>query len=121
MARAKSVEPSDAPARVTAHLLARLEDSLHDFRESWGRRRGRVAMPVPFTGYGGVGWVRVLARVLLVKADAPQAGRSTYVRGWRSFVSVPVRDIEVTTTAGDRRHIVRADRGGVLDVRVEAD
>jgi phosphatidate phosphatase APP1 len=59
--------------------------------------------------------------VLLVRADAPRAGRFTNIRGWRSFVSVPVRDIEVTITAGGRRHVVRADRGGVVDVRVEAE
>ena len=56
-----------------------------------------------------------------LRRDAPEADRFTNIRGWRSFISVPVRDSEVVVTAGTRRHVVRADRGGVLDVRVEAD
>jgi phosphatidate phosphatase APP1 len=119
--REKIVAPADDARRTIPHLAARIEDSFHAFRERRGRRRGRVPTVIPFTGYGGAGWVRVLGRVVLTKPDAPQAGRFTNIRGWRSFISVPVRDAEVVVTAGRHRHVVRADRGGVLDVRVEAD
>jgi phosphatidate phosphatase APP1 len=119
--REKSVAPADDGRVAIPHLPARIEDALHAFRERRGRRRGRVATVIPFTGYGGDGWVRVLGRVVLAKPDAPKADRFTNLRGWRSFTSVPVRDAEVAVTAGSRRHVVRADRGGVLDVRVDAD
>ena len=76
---------------------------------------------VPFIGYGGTGWVRVLGRVLLSKPGIPPADRFTNIRGWRSFTSVSVRDAEVTVVAGSRVTRIRADRGGVLDGRVDAD
>jgi len=119
--REKSVVPAEDGQGAIPHLPARIEDVLHAFRERRGRRRGLIATVIPFTGYGGDGWVRVLGRVVLAKRDAPQADRFTNLRGWRSFISVPVRDAEVAVVAGTRRHVVRADRGGVLDVRVEAD
>jgi phosphatidate phosphatase APP1 len=112
--------PADSVAGATLHLAARIEDAVHAFREARGRRKGRLATVIPFTGYGGTGWVRVLGRVVLVRRDAPRADRFTNLRGWRSFTNVPVRDAEVTVEAGGRRHVVRADRGGVLDARVEA-
>jgi len=121
VSRERSVVSADGEGVAAPHLPARIEDAFHAFREKRGRRRGRVPTVIPFTGYGGDGWVRVLGRVLLLRHDAPEADRFTNIRGWRSFLSVPVRDSEVVVTAGSRRHVVRADRGGVLDVRVEAD
>ncbi len=76
---------------------------------------------VPFIGYGGARWVRVLGRVILRKPGVPPAERLTNVRGWRSFTSVTVRNAEVTVDAGSRRSRIHADRGGVLDGRVTAD
>jgi phosphatidate phosphatase APP1 len=102
------------------HLPARLEDAFHAFRERRGRRRGLVPTIVPFTGYGGEDWIRVLGRVVLRHPGVPPADRFTNIRGWRSFTSIPVRDAEVTVHAGGRDSTARADRGGVLDARVEA-
>lgn len=59
----------------------------------------------------------MLCRVLLVRPDVekPTAAR---IRGWRSFVSIPVADSRVTITAGDQQFVVQADRGGVVDVDI---
>jgi phosphatidate phosphatase APP1 len=105
-------------SRPFHHWAARLEDRFHRFRERRGRRRGLVPTIVPFVGYGGDGWARVLGRVVLRK---PGLDRYRSIRGWRSFTSVPVRDAEVVVTAGGRTTTVRSDRGGLIDARVEAD
>jgi len=102
-------------------FAARLEDAVQGFRERRGRRRGRIPTVVPFVGYGGPGWVRVLARVVLRKPGDLSSDRLEGIRGWRSFLSVPVRDTEVVVESGGVRHAVRADRGGVIDARLEFD
>lgn len=98
-----------------------MEDAYHEWRERRGRKRGMKTTIVPYTGYGSPGWVRVFCRVVLAKGDEPARQRAAKVRGWRSFFSVPVDNIEVTIIANDGEHRVRADRGGVVDARVEAD
>jgi phosphatidate phosphatase APP1 len=100
-------------------LVTRIDDGIHRVRADWGRRAGRVPTVVPFVGYGGDGWIRVLGRVVLRKPGLAPADRFTSVRGWRSFTSIPVRDAVVTVTADDAYGLVRADRGGVIDARFE--
>lgn len=104
------------------HWFARLEHRLHVWRERRARRRGRSATAVPFQGYGGSGWVRVVGRVLIVPRT-PRRGRDEKagVRGWRSFVSIPVGFASVQIDVGGRVHTVIADRGGVIDTVIEAD
>lgn len=102
------------------HVGARIEDAIRGFRERRGRRRGLVPTVVPYVGYGGAGWIRVLGRVVLSTPGTPPADRLTNLRGWRSFTSVAVSDIAVTVTAGGSTGVVRADRGGILDERFEA-
>jgi phosphatidate phosphatase APP1 len=95
---------------------------LHAFRAKRARKRGLLPTVVPFSGYGGGDWIRVLGRVLLVRpvrAGATEKPRSRSVRGWRSFTSVPAGDVDVTVTAGGNDYQVRADRGGVIDTRLE--
>ena len=79
-------------------------------------------MPVviPYSGYGGDGWIRVLCRVLLVRPPKNRKTRAT-IRGWRSFVSIPVADSAVTVRAGDQEFVVHADRGGVVDVDLSVE
>ncbi len=89
-------------------------------RERQGRRRGLKPVVIPYSGYGGNGWIRVLCRVLLVRPDSSTRAPAT-IRGWRSFVSIPVADSPVTITAGGREYLVHADRGGVVDVDVIVD
>ncbi len=108
----------DTPPRL--HLAARIEDAVHGFRERRGRRRGLVPTIIPFPGYGGDGWLRVLGRVVLVRPGRRAPDRFTSIRGWRSFTSIPVRDAEIRVRVDGAEHVIRADRGGVVDARVEA-
>jgi phosphatidate phosphatase APP1 len=110
------------PVTTPVHLAARIEDAVQRFRESWGRRRGLVPTIVPFTGYGGSGWVRVLGRVVLRRpeiADGASKDRLTSIRGWRSFTSVHVANAKVSVAVGHAKRAISADRGGVLDARIE--
>ncbi len=104
-------------ATVVLGPWARLEDSVQEFREQRARRRGKRPTVIPYTGYGSPGWIRVLGRVLLTRET--RAKRPS-VRGWRSFTSVPVNDIDVVVSVDGEEHHVRADRGGVVDARVES-
>ncbi len=104
------------------HWFARLEHRIHVWRERRARRRGRSATAVPFPGYGGAGWVRVVGRVLIVPPvrSGSRADRAA-VRGWRAFVSIPVGFATVRVEIGGRTHDVVADRGGVIDTVIDAD
>jgi phosphatidate phosphatase APP1 len=105
-------------AGVILGRAARIEDAIQEFREQRARKRGLQPTVIPYAGYGGAGWVRVLGRVLLTReASSPRPN----VRGWRSFTSVAVNDVNVVITIGKTEHRVHADRGGVIDVRVKSD
>lgn len=96
--------------------LARLEYRFHSWRERRGRARGHRPTVMPFPGYAGDDWVRVLGRVLIVPpTPVTRSGEYASVRGWRSFASVPVGYAQVTVTIGGVAHEVVADRGGVID------
>lgn len=110
--------PTSRPERI--HWFARLEHRFHAWRERRARRRGRTATVVPFPGYGGPGWIRVVGRVLILPTTR-KGGKDASVRGWRSFVGIPVSFAAVTITVAGRAHEVTADRGGVIDCRIEAD
>ena len=112
-----------APAAVEPllHRAARIENSVHRFREKRARKRGLRPTIVPYTGYGSSGWVRVLSRVLLTRTGTLDGADRANVRGWRSFTSVPVEHAVVEVTIGGRTQTVTTDRGGVLDVRLESD
>lgn len=111
---------SEDKARI--HWFARLEHRLHIWREKRARRKGRNATVLPFAGYGGSGWVRVVGRVLIVPPRRQtETGEYASVRGWRSFVGIPVSFASVSVTISGRTHEVIADRGGVVDTVIEAD
>src|SRR3954470_18971048 len=103
------------------HRAARIEDAFHRWRERRGRKRGLVPTIVPYTAYGSTSWVRVLCRVVLRPPDAAAPQRAEKVRGWRSFFSIPVLAAPIPVVAGTGTHVVTADRGGVVDTRVDAD
>lgn len=121
MADSPPAAPATTAASRAKHIGARIEDGIRAWRERRGRRRGLVPTVVPYVGYGGEGWIRVLGRVVLSKPGIARADRLTNLRGWRSFTSVAVSDVTVTVTAGAVTGVIRSDRGGVLDERVEAD
>lgn len=107
--------------REKIHWIAKLEGRFHGFRERLARRAGRKPTVVPFAGYGGEDWVRVLGRVLIVppRKDGPD-GEPASVRGWRSFLGIPVGFAPVAVTIGGVTHDVVTDRGGVVDVVLPA-
>lgn len=102
------------------HRAARVEDAVYGFIEPRLRQRGWRDAIVPYTGYGGPSWVRVMARLLL-RRPGPQSERVRAVRGWRSFGTLPVTVEVVTIDVGDQQHEVRTDRGGNIDAIVKAD
>jgi phosphatidate phosphatase APP1 len=101
------------------HRAARVEDAVHEFVEPRLRQRGWRDTIVPYTGYGTSSWVRVMARLLLRRPERKPEGVHA-VRGWRSFATLPVTDEPVVIDVGDRQHEARTDRGGYIDVVVEA-
>jgi phosphatidate phosphatase APP1 len=104
------------------HRAARIEDAVHSVVQPRLRERGWRATIIPYTGYGGPDWVRVLARVLLTRPPAGPDGRPRdKVRGWRRFATLPVRNASVTVEVAGRRHEVRADRSGYVDCVVEGE
>jgi phosphatidate phosphatase APP1 len=112
---------SAASPRKRILLLARLERGLHAWRERRARRRGLKPSVTGYPGYGGEDWVRVLGRVLIAPpVRNPQPGEYASVRGWRSFVAVPVGFARVRVTIDGVDHDVIADRGGVIDRRLPA-
>ncbi|GAB3598944.1 App1 family protein [Microbacterium tumbae] len=114
--------PDHAAPQARIHWFARLENRLHVWREKRARKRGRTASVLPFPGYGGAGWVRIVGRVLILPPQRRRSGRQdASVRGWRSFVSIPVSFANVQVTIGGRTREVVADRGGVVDTVVQAD
>ena len=113
--------PAPAGVEPLLHRAARIENSVHRFREKRARKRGLLPTVVPYTGYGSPGWARVLSRVLLTRKGTLEGIDRANVRGWRSFTSVPVEKARVDVVLGGRTHHLTTDRGGVLDVRVEVD
>lgn len=111
---------SHLPAIAKLHLGARIDDAIHNFRELIARKKGHVPTVVPYTGYGGTEWVRVMCRVLLDKPLRPAEKSSRKVRGWRSFATVPLDNTEVTITVGGAEYTVTTDRGGLVDTVVPA-
>jgi phosphatidate phosphatase APP1 len=126
---------SSHPAAVSrAHPAARLEDAFDRRVAARLRARGWTVRIEPYAGYGGPGWVRLLARTLLaapgVRArDLPGAGGSAQVgstpantlRGWRSFATAQVAGAPLVARVGSLVHHVNTDRGGYLDVVVPSD
>jgi phosphatidate phosphatase APP1 len=121
MAKTRKTSAGASGAEPILHFAARLEDSVHVFREKRARKRGHTPTVIPYTGYGAPGWVRVLCRVLLTKPSLGDDVRYKKIRGWRSFTSVPVNDIAVTIAVGGVEQRVMADRGGVVDTVVQVD
>jgi len=105
---------------ASLHRAARVEDAVHEFLEPRLRQRGWRDTIIPYTGYGTSSWVRVMARLLLRRPEQ-RPERVHAVRGWRSFATLPVADETVVIDVGDRQHETRTDRGGYIDVVVEAD
>lgn len=113
---------------IVLHRAARIEDAFHEFRARRARKRGHLSTVVPYAGYGMPTWARVLGRVVLVpeprpgsRAERKYRKREESVRGWRSFISVPVNDVDVEVEIDGVTHLVHPDRGGVIDEVIPVD
>ncbi|GAA1340288.1 App1 family protein [Arthrobacter roseus] len=105
------------------HLAVRLESALQAWQIRRSLAKGYVRTVLPYTGYGSTSWIRVLGRVVLsksVRKDGPEALKTLRegIRGWRNFMSPPIRYATVTVEVAGETHRVSADRGGVIDVRI---
>ena len=112
-------KPSPAVEQAVGRAM-RVDDAVRELREGRARRRGRIPIVIPYTGYGSTSWVRVLGRVLITTQSPSETPQESF-RGWRSFTGIPVEGAAVRVTIGDIVHHVVADKGGVIDVRVEAE
>ncbi|WP_370544974.1 App1 family protein [Herbiconiux sp. VKM Ac-1786] len=120
--------PEKRLAAPRLHRAARIDDAIHGFRVRWARRRGHLPTVIPYAGYGSPTRIRVLGRVVLAKQPKPGSRaakklqkREDRVRGWRSFTSVPLGDVDVLIEVEGIRRTVRADRGGVVDASVDVE
>jgi phosphatidate phosphatase APP1 len=117
--------PAARPTRselavVRLHRAARVEDAVHEVVIRRLRQRGWQPVITAYTGYGGPGWARVMARVVLTSKNQVRK-RLEKVRGWRSFTSSPVNHAPVLIQIGEHVHETHTDRSGYVDVRVEGD
>lgn len=101
------------------HRAARVENAVTAALDKRLRGSGFTPRVVPFTGYGGPGWARILARVVLVPPGSPRAGHD--FRGWRRFAISSASEVEVRCELGGSERVLVSDRDGYLDVRVELD
>jgi len=104
------------------HRAAQLDDAVNRYRAKRARAKGFLPTVVAYAGYGTPSWARVLGRVMLAKEPravarpgAASRKREESVRGWRSFTSVPISDVPVIAEIGGVEHVLRPDRGGVID------
>ncbi|MHA7268690.1 App1 family protein [Arthrobacter sp. HLT1-20] len=105
------------PALALLSSVMHVAGVVHGVRTRIANVTGSVPTIVAYPGYGSTSWVRILARVVLMKK--PGAANDT-VRGWRAFTSVPIRHSEVEVEVGGFVHTVRADSGGLVDVVLDA-
>lgn len=112
------------PGSERPHLAGMVEDRLNLGLAALLSRRGWRHRIVPHTGYGGSGFLRVFARVLLVPPsyDPTQGEALLRRRGWRNFLTAEAVEALVTVTiageTGETEHEVRTDRSGNLDARL---
>ena len=87
--------------------------------------RGWRPLVIGHTGYGGPGFLRILARVLL--APRPDGDRPPHQermdsqlerRGWRNFVTAEALGAPVTIEVAGETVRTRADHSGNLDLRI---
>lgn len=104
--------------RKRVHRAARIEDWIQRRRQRRAVRAGRVPTIVGFTSYGSTEWVRVLCRVVYLPESKKRKAQADRVRGWRSFTSVAVSDVEVRVRINGTDVRLNADRGGVVDAKI---
>ena len=102
-------------------LVAKMEDTAERVIARQLRKRGWTATAYPYSAYGGPQRVRVVARVLLTRAEKKKTTRR-YRRlppGLKPFLSAEVPRARVTVTIGEVTCQVTADREGHVDAAVD--
>lgn len=115
--REGSAPVAEAAASARLSTVMHVADAIRAIRTRVADATGSVPTIVTYPGYGGTGWVRILARVVLLRKPGTTNGT---LRGWRAFTSVPIRNTEVELEVGGVIHTVRADPGGLVDVVLDA-
>jgi len=122
---------------------ARLERALEKHIGRLLLRRGWVPTPVAYMSYGrsrwdgagdwppsaspdpadGTGWVRILARVLLLPGGprSNDASAVARLRGWRAFFTIASPDTAVSVRVDGQSHELRTRGDGYLDEVVSVD
>jgi len=107
------------------HRAGAAEDRWNRWVDGRLRARGWQHLVLPYVGYAGPDFVRVLARVVLapLTSEERSAGEQwreaqQYRRGWRNFFTAEVPDVAVTVVVGGVAHTVRTDRSGNVDARL---
>lgn len=114
------------------HIAAVMENAVNTRVERLLRHRGWTERLIGYTGYGTAARVRVLARVVLSRAEHPEdvivsvaASKAEQVeaevltlRGWRAFVTAPALSAPVRVTLGEAQAETVTDRGGYVDTVV---
>lgn len=126
MRQGGGVRTKDGPTRRGPSIAASIEARLERRAAFWLARGGWRPTPLVFDSYGraatkgGPGWVRVIARVLVMPPTNRRSaeGRS---RGWRRYISVSAPDLAVRIRVGGKVHRTRTEPGGYLDVRLAVD
>ena len=103
------------------HRAARVDRAFVRWRARRAREAGFRPHVIPHTGYGSTDWLRILGRVLLTRDSSRVPHEPAGARGWRSFTSVPVENAEVEVEVDGHTHAVKADSGGIIDVRLDVD
>ncbi|GAA1335363.1 DUF2183 domain-containing protein [Brachybacterium rhamnosum] len=111
------------------HWAARVEDAKNVGIGRVLRRLGWDLRLQPFHGYGSTRAVRVLAKVRYASPRTPadhhdqpvEDMRRMAVRGWRNFAGQVAPHRTVHLRIGDREITTRADRAGIVDVRLDVE
>ena len=112
---------SDDPASDDQpHRASRIEARVHRAVSRQLVRRGWVPTVVPYAGYGGSGWARVLARIVLAPPGSPDESAED-ARGWRRFFTPWIGGVPVRLTVGTHTHDTVSRPDGYVDLRVSHD
>ncbi|MBG6218143.1 phosphatidate phosphatase APP1 [Arthrobacter sp. CAN_A6] len=126
---AEGLDIAPVEVKERTHLAMRIDEAWLSLQTRLALKRGHVETVIPYTGYGTTSWLRVLARVVLadprdsepVPAAGPLKPLKEGMRGWRNFTSAAVGGAVVQVEVNGSTHEVKADRGGVIDARIEVD
>ncbi len=102
------------------HHASRIEARVHRAVSRQLVRRGWVPTVVPYVGYGGAGWARVLARIVLAPPGRPVEDVEDE-RGWRRFFTPWSGGVPVRLTLGTHIHDTVSRPDGYVDARVSHD